>query len=280
MLGKPLRLGLAPRNFLGARPLLVAVLGTSLGITALSATRTADAAIERALTSTRRAIANLLATRTRTLAEMSAVSAGVPQFREGLSASRERADILHQAQEYRDLIGAAWVLVTNEAGVLLARTDYPAEVDRDPSSRPLVAGGGGAPAGPRGPHSLGGGRRVGGFRGVPLARRGARRIPGAAGPRGRGAAARRGLSAGAGVRADPPRQRLAAFFLQQPHRRRVVASDHLAPRHRIQHAVHVRGSHRSRVHGRHVGLVGHGAVLAARGGEEGERYKPANHGYP
>jgi len=137
---KPLRLGLAARIFLGSTLLVVTVLGTSLGITALSATRTADAAIERALTGTRRAIANLLATRTRTLAEMSAVSAGVPQFREGLSASRERADILHQAQEYRDLIGAAWVLVTNEAGILLARTDAPDQVDRDLSSGALVAG--------------------------------------------------------------------------------------------------------------------------------------------
>src|SRR5438128_2180762 len=139
MLGKPLRLGLAAKIFLGSTLLVVTVLGASLGITALSATRTADAAIERALTGTRRAIANLLATRTRTLAEMSAVSAGVPQFREGLSASRERADILHQAQEYRDLIGAAWVLVTNEAGVLLARTDYPDEFDRDLSSGAQLA---------------------------------------------------------------------------------------------------------------------------------------------
>src|SRR3989454_1266707 len=144
MLGKPLRLGLAAKIFLGSTLLVVTVLGASLGITALSATRTADAAIERALTGTRRAIANLLATRTRTLAEMSAVSAGVPQFRDGLNASRERADILHQAQEYRDLIGAAWVLVTNEAGGVLARTDYPAQGRRDPASRALVAG---APSG-------------------------------------------------------------------------------------------------------------------------------------
>src|SRR2546426_63920 len=37
-------------------------------------------------------------------------------------------------------LGAAWVLVTNEAGVLLARTDYPDQVDRDLSSGALVAG--------------------------------------------------------------------------------------------------------------------------------------------
>ena len=140
MLGKPVRLGLAAKIFLGSTLLVVTVLGASLGITALSATRTADAAIERALTGTRRAIANLLATHTRTLAGMGAVSARVPQFREGLIASHERADILHQALEYRDLIGAAWVLVTNEAGTLLARTDYPDQFDRDLSSGALVAG--------------------------------------------------------------------------------------------------------------------------------------------
>src|SRR3989475_784009 len=86
------------------------------------------------------AVVNLLAAPTRTLAGMSAVSAGVPQFREPLLASRERADILHQAQEFRDLIGAAWALVTNEAGILLARTDYPDQFDRDLSSGALVAG--------------------------------------------------------------------------------------------------------------------------------------------
>ena len=118
----------------------MAVLGASFGITAFSATRTADAAIESALTDTRRAIANLLAARTRMLAGMSTVSAGVPQFRERLLESHERADMLHHAQEYRDLIGAAWVLVTNEAGILLARTDYPDQLDRDLSSGALVAG--------------------------------------------------------------------------------------------------------------------------------------------
>src|SRR2546426_1191327 len=134
------RFGLGVKIFLASTLLVVTVLGSSLGITALSATRTADAAIERALTGTRRAIADLLAARTRTLAAMGAVSARVPQFREGLSASRERADILHQAQEDRDLSGAAWVLVTNEAGILLARTDYPDQFDRDLSSGALVAG--------------------------------------------------------------------------------------------------------------------------------------------
>src|SRR2546430_1262737 len=258
MLGKPVRLGLAAKIFLGSTLLVVTVLGASLGITALSATRTADASIERALTGTRQAITNLLATRTRTLAAMSAVSAGVPQFREGLIAGRERADILHRAQEYRDLVGTAWVLVTNESGILLARTDYPDQVDRDLSSGALVAG------------ALSGAQGSGAWLDDVTGRLDVA-----------GALAGGGVGVGVAFVAPPPRRRLVAFFLQQSHRRRVVASDHLARRHRIEHAVHARGSHHGgRVRSRHLGLVGHGAVLAARRGGESERYKPANHGYP
>jgi eukaryotic-like serine/threonine-protein kinase len=63
----------------------------------------------------------------------------VPQFRERLLTSRDRQNVLDQAQEYRDLIGAAWVLVTNRDGILLARTDYPEEYDLDLSRGALIA---------------------------------------------------------------------------------------------------------------------------------------------
>jgi hypothetical protein len=126
--------------FLASILLVVTVLGASFGITSFLATRAADEAIERALGDTRRAVASLFAARTRMLAAMGAVSASVPQFRERLLASGERADILDQAREYRDQVGAAWVLVANEAGVLRARTDYPEQQDRDLSSGALVAG--------------------------------------------------------------------------------------------------------------------------------------------
>src|SRR5438477_11880921 len=42
--------------------------------------------------------------------------------------------------KYRRLLGAAWVLVTNERGILVARTDYPAQFDVDLSRSALVAG--------------------------------------------------------------------------------------------------------------------------------------------
>lgn len=80
-------------------------------------------------------MANSLAARTRALARVSA-SAGSA---EGLP-SPERENALDQAEHYRDLIGAALVLVTNGDGILLARTDYPEEYGIDVSRGALVAG--------------------------------------------------------------------------------------------------------------------------------------------
>jgi serine/threonine-protein kinase len=70
---------------------------------------------------------------------MSVVSAGVPQFRERLLRDPELANRVDQATEYRDLIGAAWVLVTDAEGLLLARTDYPLESGADLSRGALIA---------------------------------------------------------------------------------------------------------------------------------------------
>jgi len=127
--------------FLSSALLVVAVLGVTLGVTSLEANRTADAAIHRGLVSTRHAVENFLAARTRTVGVVSAASGQIPQFRQRLFTSRSRAEILDQAQEYQSLIGAAWVLVTDKDGILLARTDYPEEYDRDLSRGALIATG-------------------------------------------------------------------------------------------------------------------------------------------
>ena len=127
--------------FLSSALLVVAVLGVTLGVTSLEANRTADAAIHRGLVSTRHAVENFLAARTRTVGVVSAASGQIPQFRQRLFTGRSRAEVLDQAQEYQALIGAAWVLVTDKDGILLARTDYPEEYDRDLSRGALIATG-------------------------------------------------------------------------------------------------------------------------------------------
>jgi HAMP domain-containing protein len=131
--------GLAGKIFLGSTLLVVAVLGATFGITSLQANRTADESINRALLGTRRAVDDYLAARTRTIARASIVATDVPQYRSRLLKQSARAEALDQADDVRSLIGAAWVLVTNSDGILIARTDYRDQFDRDLSVAPLVA---------------------------------------------------------------------------------------------------------------------------------------------
>src|SRR5213596_3588953 len=136
---RPARLGLTAKVFLAATLLVVVVLGLTFGLTSLQAHRTADESIRRALVGRRRGVQAFLAGRTTAFAGMSGASAQLPQFRERL-LQRSRGDVLDQAEEYRHLLGASWVLVTNDRGLLVARTDYPAEFDIDLSRGALMAG--------------------------------------------------------------------------------------------------------------------------------------------
>ncbi|HYU09951.1 MAG TPA: protein kinase [Gemmatimonadales bacterium] len=131
--------GLTAKIFLASALLVVAVLGITFGVTSVKANHTADAAIHRALLSTRRAVDDYLAARTRTLGRASTVATDVPQYRQRLLNQRARAEALDQADDVRGLIDAAWVLVTNGDGILIARTDYREQYDRDLSIAPLVA---------------------------------------------------------------------------------------------------------------------------------------------
>src|SRR5947209_19467528 len=131
--------GLTAKIFVASTLLVVAVLGITFGVTSLQANRTADASIHRALLSTRRAVDDYLAARTRTLGRASTVATDVPQYRQRLLNQGARAEALDQADDIRGLVGAAWVLVTNSDGILIARTDYREQYNIDLSIAPLVA---------------------------------------------------------------------------------------------------------------------------------------------
>jgi HAMP domain-containing protein len=132
-------MGLRAKIFIAATLSVAGVQGVTLGLTSLQANRTADESIHRALAGVRRGVEAFLTGRTATFAGMSVVSAAVPQFRERLLKTSQRSNVLDQAEEYRQLLGAAWVLVTDERGILLARTDAPAESEIDLSRGALIA---------------------------------------------------------------------------------------------------------------------------------------------
>ena len=133
------RFGLAWKVFLASVVLIVAVLGATLAYTSWQANRAADASIRRALVNTHHAVDAQLDARTRAMAAAAQAAASVPQYRTRLLESRKHADALDQANEIRNLAGAAWALVTNADGILIARTDKPAEDSVDYSGGALIA---------------------------------------------------------------------------------------------------------------------------------------------
>ena len=134
-----LRLGLAWKVFFASVVLIVAVLGATLVYTSWQANRAADASIQRALQNTHRAVDAQLAARTRAMAAAARAAASVPQYRTRLLESRQREDALDQATEIRNLAGAAWAMVTDGEGILIARTDRPTDFNIDYSRGALVA---------------------------------------------------------------------------------------------------------------------------------------------
>jgi len=120
------RFGLAGKIFVASTLLVVAVLGISFGV-------------GRALAATRRAVENQLSSRTHGLATAAGVSASVPQYRARLLNAGRHNDALDQANDVRSLAGAAWVLVTDAEGILIARTDQPEVEGIDVSRGALIA---------------------------------------------------------------------------------------------------------------------------------------------
>jgi serine/threonine-protein kinase len=117
---------------------VVVVLGGALWLTKQRADRAADESIERALDATRSAIDDALAGRSSALRQSVRVIAQIPDYiariSEGLRQS-ERANLLDQADEFRDQVEAAWALLTDGEGVLRAKNN-----ERDLDGEPLAEG--------------------------------------------------------------------------------------------------------------------------------------------
>jgi len=121
---------------------VVVVLGGALLLTKQRADRAADQSIDRALTATRAAIEGALESRTHTLSQVAGSLVRVPQYlariEKALRPPSNRADLLDQADEFQVQMGARWAAITDNAGVLKARTDRRDEFDVDLSEGALV----------------------------------------------------------------------------------------------------------------------------------------------
>ena len=131
--------GLSGRVFVGTAAIVCAVLVAALAVATASARRVADAEARRGLEQAADLTAQLLAGRGRSLAGGARVFVQGPYFR-ALVAERRRDDILDQAFEAADQLEAAWVFITDERGVLLAKSDEPGASGDALGGVPLIAG--------------------------------------------------------------------------------------------------------------------------------------------
>ncbi len=131
--------GIAGRVFLYTAAIVGAVLVAALAIASRSGRRAALDTERHGLEQAADLAAQLLAGRARTLAGGARVFVQGPYFR-ALVAERRRDDITDQTFEARDQLGADWVFITDESGILLAKSDEPGVQGVSMADIPLVAG--------------------------------------------------------------------------------------------------------------------------------------------
>lgn len=125
--------------FLSTAAIVCAVLLAALAIASYSARRTLRENERRGLEQAADLTAQLLAGRGRSLGGGARVFVQGPQFR-ALVAERHHDDILDQAFEASAQLGADWVFITDDRGVLLAKSDEPGVEGVDMGSVALIEG--------------------------------------------------------------------------------------------------------------------------------------------
>jgi HAMP domain-containing protein/predicted Ser/Thr protein kinase len=131
--------GIAGRVFLFTAAIVCAVLVAALAVASDSGRRAAREAERRGLEQAADLTAQLLAGRGRSLGGGARVFVQGPYFR-SLVAERRPDDILDQAFEAAEQLGADWVFITDERGLLLAKSDEPGVQGVPMAGIPLVAG--------------------------------------------------------------------------------------------------------------------------------------------
>lgn len=131
--------GIAGRVFLFTAAIVCAVLVAALAIASRTGRRAAIEAERHGLEQAADLAAQFLTGRARTLAGGARVFVQGPYFR-ALVAERRRDDITDQSLEANDQLAADWVFITDERGILLAKSDEPGAQGVPMAGIPLVAG--------------------------------------------------------------------------------------------------------------------------------------------
>lgn len=111
-------------------------------LTSWRASGIADRNMANQLQATRAAVEDVLAQRTLSVQRLAAGLAGVPAYYsrfEGAVEQRSLSTLLDQAEEFRDQLGAAWTMLLDGNGTMLAWTLHPDRSSEDFSAGALVA---------------------------------------------------------------------------------------------------------------------------------------------
>jgi serine/threonine-protein kinase len=130
---------LTTRVFASTAAIVCVVVAAALLIGSTSLRQASDEAARRGLEQSADLVAQFLAGRERSLAGGARVFVQGPYFRT-LVAERRRDDILDQSFEAVAQLGAKWVMITDDRGVLLAKSDEPTLVDDSLGGVALVSG--------------------------------------------------------------------------------------------------------------------------------------------
>jgi serine/threonine-protein kinase len=133
-------LSLTAKIFLSTAAVVAAVLGVTLYFTSRQAGRTADATVDRSLVQATDQISTQLDARRRALQGQAEIFANAPTFRSLVQSKTKLADLLDQAIEAAERIGADWTQITDEAGVRLAKSDEAGAEPLDLSESALISG--------------------------------------------------------------------------------------------------------------------------------------------
>ncbi len=132
-------LGLTGRVFLGTAAIVAVVIASAFVITSASVRRAGEASARRGLEQSADLVAQSLAGRSRSLAGGARVFVQGPYFRT-LVQEKRRDDIVDQSIEASEQLDADWVFITDDRGVLLAKSDEPGAGGAPMGNVPLVAG--------------------------------------------------------------------------------------------------------------------------------------------
>lgn len=131
--------GLTLKVFAATALVVVAVLGVAILITATVASSTAERALDEALKNTGEVARQNIEAENAKLAAGAAAAAQTPTFIAAVVVGNP-GDVLDQAGVYKEILHSSYTLITNNAGVLIARTDRPGATGDSLGGSPLIGG--------------------------------------------------------------------------------------------------------------------------------------------